>query len=123
MDRKGRRKGLILSLSLMAVGTASIAVTPGYAEIGALAPIIIVIGRLVQGFSSGVEIGGCSVYLAEIATPGNRGVYCACQAGSQQVAVIVSPAVVGPPTPGLPPEPLDPWGWGGPGPSPGPTIS
>src|ERR1051326_854598 len=67
MDRMGRRKGLILSLSLMAVGTASIAITPGYAQIGALAPIIVVIGRLVQGFSSGVEIGGCSGYLAEIA--------------------------------------------------------
>ena len=77
MDRMGRRKGLILSLSLMAVGTASIAITPGYSEIGLLAPAIVVIGRLVQGFSSGVEIGGCSVYLAEIATPGNRGFYCA----------------------------------------------
>src|SRR5262249_44765854 len=57
MDRKGRRKGLILSLSLMAVGTASIAVTPGYAEIGALAPMIVVIGRLVAGVCSGVRIG------------------------------------------------------------------
>src|SRR6266852_1852399 len=61
--------------------------------IGAFAPIIIVIGRLVQGFSSGVEIGGCSVYLAEIATPGNRGFYCAWQSGSQQVAVMLSAAL------------------------------
>src|SRR5258705_12477883 len=88
MDRKGRRKGLILSLSLMAVGTASIALTPGYAEIGALAPVIIVIGRLVQGFSSGVEIGGCSVYLADIATPGNRGFYFAWRSRVLQTAVV-----------------------------------
>ena len=111
MDRKGRRKGLILSLSLMAVGTASIAVTPGYAQIGALAPLIIVIGRLVQGFSSGVEIGGCSVYLAEIATPGNRGFYCAWQSGSQQVAVMLSAALGVALTSVLPPEQMTLWGW------------
>ena len=111
MDRKGRRKGLILSLSLMAVGTASIAVTPGYAEIGALAPLIVVVGRLVQGFSSGVEIGGCSVYLAEIATPGNRGFYCAWQSGSQQVAVMLSAALGVALTSVLPPEQMTLWGW------------
>jgi len=111
MDRKGRRKGLILSLSLMAVGTASIAVTPGYAAIGILAPIIVVIGRLVQGFSSGVEIGGCSVYLAEIATPGNRGFYCAWQSGSQQVAVMLSAALGVALTSVLLPEEMASWGW------------
>src|SRR5215468_7142701 len=111
MDRKGRRKGLILSLSLMAVGTASIAVTPGYAVLGVLAPTIIVLGRLVQGFSSGVEIGGCSVYLAEIATPGNRGFYCAWQSGSQQVAVMLSAALGVALTSVLPPEQMTVWGW------------
>ena len=70
MDRKGRRKGLILTLTLMAVGTVSLAVTPSYASIGLLAPLIITLGRLIQGFSLGVEAGGVNVYLAEIATPG-----------------------------------------------------
>jgi MFS transporter, MHS family, citrate/tricarballylate:H+ symporter len=111
MDRKGRRAGLILSLSMMAVGTASIAITPGYAEIGLLAPVIVVIGRLVQGFSSGVEIGGCSVYLAEIATPGNRGFYCAWQSGSQQVAVMLSALLGVTLTAVLPPEQMIVWGW------------
>jgi MFS family permease len=111
MDRKGRRKGLILSLSLMAVGTASIAITPGYATIGVLAPIIIVAGRLIQGFSSGVEIGGCSVYLAEIATPGNRGFYCAWQSGSQQVAVMLSALLGVALTFVLPPAEMTLWGW------------
>ncbi len=111
MDHAGRRKGLILSLSLMAVGTASIAVTPGYAAIGLLAPLIIVAGRLIQGFSSGVEIGGCSVYLAEIATPGNRGFYCAWQSGSQQVAVMLSALLGVALTSVLPPEKMTLWGW------------
>ena len=111
MDRKGRRAGLILSLSLMAVGTASIAVTPGYDVLGPLAPLIIVAGRLIQGFSSGVEIGGCSVYLAEIATPGNRGFYCAWQSGSQQVAVMLSAVLGVALTSVLPPEQMTLWGW------------
>jgi MFS family permease len=111
MDRMGRRKGLILSLGMMAIGTASIAVTPGYAEIGLLAPAIIVAGRIIQGFSSGVEIGGCSVYLAEIATPGNRGFYCAWQSGSQQVAVMLSAVLGVALTSILAPEQMTLWGW------------
>ncbi len=88
VDRHGRRKGLILTLSLMAIGTLSIALTPGYAVLGILAPIIVVIGRLIQGFSAGVELGGASVYLAEIAPPGQKGFYVSWQSGSQQIAVI-----------------------------------
>lgn len=88
MDRKGRRKGLILTLTLMAVGTVSLAITPTYATIGLLGPIIITIGRLIQGFSLGVEGGGVNVYLAEIATPKNRGFYCSWQGGSQAVGVM-----------------------------------
>jgi MFS transporter, MHS family, citrate/tricarballylate:H+ symporter len=88
IDRKGRRLGLILTLGLMAVGTITIACTPGYEHIGLLAPALVVVGRLVQGFSAGVELGGVSVYLAEIATPGHKGFYCAWQSASQQVAVI-----------------------------------
>jgi MFS family permease len=110
-DRKGRRAGLILSLGLMAIGTASIAVTPGYDTLGILAPIIIVIGRLIQGFSSGVEIGGCSIYLAEIATPGNRGFYTSWQSGSQQVAVMLSAVLGVALTSVLPPEEMTLYGW------------
>ena len=88
IDAHGRRKGLILTLALMAVGTLAIAVVPGYASIGLVAPLLVVISRLIQGFSAGVELGGVSVYLSEIATPGNKGFYVAWQSGSQQVAVI-----------------------------------
>jgi metabolite-proton symporter len=88
IDRKGRRQGLIVTLGLMAIGTLTIAVTPGYASIGLAAPVIIVIGRLLQGLSAGVELGGVSIYLAEIATRGNRGFYCSWQSASQQIAVV-----------------------------------
>jgi MFS transporter, MHS family, citrate/tricarballylate:H+ symporter len=88
IDRKGRREGLLITLGLMAIGTLTIAATPSYATIGILAPLIVVIGRLLQGLSAGVEIGGVSVYLSEIATPGNRGFYCSWQSASQQVAVV-----------------------------------
>src|SRR5262245_66194199 len=67
VDHYGRRAGLMLTLGLMAVGTLSSALVPGYATIGALAPVIVVIGRLIQGISAGVELGGVSVYLSEIA--------------------------------------------------------
>src|SRR5215470_14036474 len=86
IDHHGRRAGLLLTLGLMAVGTLSIALVPGYATFGWLAPMIVVLGRLIQGFSAGVELGGVSVYLAEIATPGHKGFYVSWQSGSQQIA-------------------------------------
>jgi len=94
IDRVGRRRGLIVTLGMMAVGTFTIAVTPGFASIGFAAPLVILAGRLLQGFSAGAELGGVSVYLAEIATPGRRGFYCAWQSGSQQVAVMIA-ALIG----------------------------
>ena len=90
MDRHGRRKGLLLTLMLMGIGTATLAVTPTYESIGILAPIIIIIGRLIQGFSLGVEAGGVNVYLAEIATPQTRGFYCSFQAVSQALGVVAA---------------------------------
>src|SRR3974390_1716731 len=88
IDHYGRRNGLMLTLGLMAIGTLSIALVPGYATLGALAPAIVVAGRLIQGFFAEAELVGVSVYLAEIATPGNKGFYVSWQSGSQQIAVI-----------------------------------
>src|SRR4029077_16935709 len=79
---------------LMALGTVVIAFCPSYAAIGIAATIIVLIGRLIQGFSAGVELGGVSVYLSEIATPGNRGFYTSFQSSSQQVAIFVA-AIIG----------------------------
>ncbi len=90
IDRVGRRQGLIVTLAIMASGTLLIAFVPGYATIGILAPIVVMIGRLLQGFSAGAELGGVSVYLAEMATPGRKGFYTSWQSASQQVSVIVA---------------------------------
>ncbi len=111
MDRAGRRKGLLLTLSLMAVGTVSVAVTPSYASIGLIAPLIITAGRLVQGFSLGVEAGGVNVYLAEIATPQTRGFYCSWQAASQALGVIAATGLGVLLTAVLSTQQMDAWGW------------
>src|SRR5215813_5447269 len=94
IDKIGRRQGLIVTLAIMALGTVIITVCPTYATIGIAAPILVLIGRLVQGFSAGVGLGGVSVYLSEIATPGNRGFYTSFQSSSQQVAIFVA-AIIG----------------------------
>jgi MFS family permease len=111
IDHIGRRKGLLLTLMLMSVGTLTIALVPGYETIGLFAPIMVVLGRLCQGFSAGVELGGVSVYLSEIATPGHKGFYVSWQSGSQQVAVVFA-GVLGYALSNLmPPEALQAWGW------------
>jgi metabolite-proton symporter len=111
IDRKGRRQGLIVTLGLMAVGTLTIAATPSYASIGLAAPIIVVMGRLLQGLSAGVELGGVSVYLAEIATPGRRGFYCSWQSASQQLAVVFTALIALVLTGLVTAEQMGAWGW------------
>src|SRR5258707_7866484 len=110
-DHHGRRAGLILTLTLMSLGIFSIACTPGYATIGLLAPLLVLIGRLLQGFSAGMELGGVSVYLSEIATPGHKGFYVSWQSGSQQVAVMFAALVGVVLSSILPPEKMTAWGW------------
>ena len=111
IDHHGRRKGLLLTLALMAVGTLSIGIMPGYETIGFFAPLLVVLGRLVQGLSAGVEIGGVSVYLAEIATPGRKGFFVSWQSGSQQVAVIFAALIGLTLSATLRPEEMAGWGW------------
>ena len=110
-DHHGRRAGLILTLTLMSVGIFSIACTPGYRTIGLLAPLLVLTGRLLQGFSAGMELGGVSVYLSEIATPGHKGFYLSWQSGSQQVAVMFAALVGVVLSSFLPPEKMTAWGW------------
>jgi MFS family permease len=110
-DRHGRRAGLLLTLGMMSIGIFSIACVPGYAAIGLLAPLLVLIGRLLQGFSAGMELGGVSVYLSEIATPGHKGFYVSWQSGSQQVAVMFASSVGVLLNSILPPESMERWGW------------
>ncbi|MFB7999942.1 MFS transporter [Streptomyces sp. NPDC056002] len=82
-DRKGRKKGLTLTIGLMAGAGFLIAFTPGYDTIGIAAPLILLVARLVQGFSAGGEFGSSSAFLVESAASGQRAF-----AGSwQQVSV------------------------------------
>jgi MFS transporter, MHS family, citrate/tricarballylate:H+ symporter len=111
IDRIGRRQGLILTLGIMAMGTVLIAFVPGYATIGLLAPILVLIGRLLQGFSAGVELGGVSVYLAEMSTPGNKGFYVSWQSASQQVAIVISALLGYGLNQLLMPETIAAWAW------------
>jgi MHS family alpha-ketoglutarate permease-like MFS transporter len=74
-DRFGRRAALTLSVTLMGIGSLGIAVLPGFAQIGALAPVLLVALRLLQGLSLGGEYGTSATYLSEVATPHRRGFY------------------------------------------------
>ena len=111
VDRVGRRKGLIVTLAIMAVGTVLIAFVPGYLTIGLLAPVLVLIGRLLQGFSAGVELGGVSVYLSEMAPPNQKGVYVSWQSGSQQVAIIAAAIIGYVLNTTLMPQAMSDWGW------------
>jgi MHS family citrate/tricarballylate:H+ symporter-like MFS transporter len=111
IDHHGRRAGLLLTLGLMAIGTLSIALVPGYETLGWVAPAIVVVGRLIQGFSAGVELGGVSVYLSEIATPGHKGFYVSWQSGSQQIAVIFVALLGVWLSTLIPPDEMTAWGW------------
>ncbi len=72
-DRKGRKAGLTLSVTLMCTGSLIIACTPGYASIGVLAPAMLLFARMLQGLSVGGEYGSSATYLSEMATARHRG--------------------------------------------------
>jgi len=111
IDRHGRRGGLLITLGLMAVGTLTIAVTPSYARVGLAAPLLVLAGRLVQGLSAGVEVGGVSVYLAEIAGPSNKGFMVSWQSASQQLAVVFAALIGVVAAAGLTKAEMSAWGW------------
>src|SRR6202049_1759026 len=110
-DLHGRRAGLILTLGLMSVGIISIACRPGDGTIRVLDAPLGLTGRLLQGFSAGMELGGVSVYLSEIATPGHKGFYVSWQSASQQVAVMFAALVGVMLSSALPPQKMMQWGW------------
>lgn len=111
IDRHGRRQGLLITLALMAMGTLLIACVPSYASIGLAAPLLVLLGRLLQGFSAGVELGGVSVYLAEIATPGRKGFFVSWQSASQQAAVVFAGLLGVALNHWLSPQQMGDWGW------------
>src|SRR3954470_15420085 len=74
-DKIGRKKAMTWSVLLMCAGSLLIAITPGYSNIGVLAPVLLVFARLIQGLSVGGEYGTSATYLSEMATSTRRGFY------------------------------------------------
>ncbi|WP_141058052.1 glycine betaine/L-proline transporter ProP [Stenotrophomonas rhizophila] len=72
-DKYGRQKVLAFTMILMALGTFSIGLIPSYDRIGLWAPALLLLARLVQGFSTGGEYGGAATFIAEYSTDRNRG--------------------------------------------------
>ena len=110
-DRAGRKAALLMTLMLMGIGTATIALAPTYAQIGPLAPALIVVGRLLQGFSTGGEIGASMALLVESADRHNRGFYISWQMISQGCSVLMGSACGALLNVLLSHEALVRWGW------------
>jgi MHS family proline/betaine transporter-like MFS transporter len=110
-DRHGRRKALSAVVILMAVATLAVGLLPTYDQVGVLAPLLLVLARLLQGLSSGGEWGGAAAYLVEFAPAGRRGfigswqqtsVGCGFLLGALSAALLSS---------ALPQDALMSWGW------------
>lgn len=110
-DRVGRRPAMLLTLSLMAIGSALLACTPTYAQIGLAAPLMIVAARLVQGFAIGGEVGASTAMLMEYAGDHNRGFYGSWQFFSQGLSFLLGSLVSLALTLNLSAEALESWGW------------
>ncbi|ORC47549.1 hypothetical protein B2G74_20750 [Burkholderia sp. A27] len=109
-DRAGRKAALTLSIVLMMGGTLIIAVLPTYSSIGLAAPVILVIARLMQGFSAGGEFGSATAFLAEH-VPGRRGFFASWQVASQGLTTLLAAGFGALLTGELSPQHMASWGW------------
>ena len=111
-DRHGRKSALMLSVTLMCAGSLMIALTPGYATIGIAAPILLVLARLLQGFSVGGEYGTSATYLSEMATREHRGFWSSFQYVTLILGQLLALAVlILLQQVFLTAEQIDAWGW------------
>jgi metabolite-proton symporter len=109
-DRIGRKRMLVLSLLLMGASTVAIGLLPTYAQAGIVAPLLLVLARLVQGFAVGGEWGGAVLMAVEHAPPGRRAFFGSFpQAGVPAGLVLSSGAFLA--VQQLPDEQLASWGW------------
>ncbi len=109
-DRVGRKPGLTLSAALMTVSTLVIAVLPPYARIGVAAPLLLVVARMVQGFSAGGEFGSATALLAE-QDPARRGFYASLQWAASGFAVFLASIFAYVINVSLPADQVASWGW------------
>lgn len=109
-DRKGRKKALTLTLGLMMLGTLIMAVAPPYASVGVAGALIILLSRLIQGFSAGGEFGTATAFLIETA-PHKKAYYSSWQVASQGASMMLASGFGYFLTTRLSPEALESWGW------------
>jgi len=110
-DRRGRKAGLTLSVTLMCLGSLMIAVTPGYASIGTAAPALLVLARLLQGLSVGGEYGASATYLSEMAERRHRGFYSSFQYVTLISGQLIALALLLVLQATMSESALDAWGW------------
>jgi MHS family proline/betaine transporter-like MFS transporter len=110
-DRAGRKAALTLTILMMAGGTLIIAAAPVYAVIGFGAPVLLLAGRVLQGFSAGGEIGGAAAFLVENASPDKKGIYASWLQASMGMSNILGALVALSVTSLLAPEQVMAWGW------------
>jgi MHS family alpha-ketoglutarate permease-like MFS transporter len=110
-DRRGRKAGLTLSVTLMCLGSLMIAVTPAYASIGAAAPALLVLARMLQGLSVGGEYGASATYLSEMAERRHRGFYSSFQYVTLISGQLIALALLLVLQSFLSEQALEAWGW------------
>jgi MFS transporter, MHS family, proline/betaine transporter len=110
-DRRGRRSALVITVVCMGIACGILGLLPTHSSVGILAPILLVLIRLAQGFSAGGEIGGAATYIAESAPPNRRGFFGSFTPIGSTLGFAVAAAVVGLVTLGTTDEQMASWGW------------
>jgi MFS family permease len=110
-DRHGRKNVLVLCMVAMGASTFAVGLLPTYAQVGILAPILLVLLRLIQGFTVAGELGGASAMIIEHSPFGRRGYYASFSLQGTQAASVIAAAVFLPLSAALSPEAFTSWGW------------
>lgn len=110
-DTHGRKQVLILCMFLMGFSTIAVGLLPTYQQVGVLAPVLLVILRLIQGFAVAGEISDASSMILEHAPFGRRGFYASFTLQGMQAGQILAAAVFLPLAAYMPAEAFNAWGW------------
>lgn len=110
-DRTGRKPAMVFSFALMGVAIIGLALTPSYAAIGAAAPALVILFRLMQGFALGGEVGPTTAYMIEAAPRARRGFYASMQYMSQDLAALTAGLIGTLLASHLDAQQLQDWGW------------
>jgi MFS family permease len=110
-DRRGRKPAMLLTFLLLGIAIFGMALTPSYAAIGAAAPALVILFRLVQGFALGGEVGPSTAFIAEAAPPERRGFYLSMQYATQDCATLLAGLVGVALASRLNDAQLEHWGW------------